>query len=647
MPKQAGPAVELELGNPLQLSKTMRARLLAAVRMLVSDPALEGAGDPARLASVVLMAKARVAADYSTEIRAGELGRWLGLKVSRVAHTVLPRLRECGVLGSLATTNAAGWTTGLECWVVPMYRAQHAGDRRHVLALSRVELAVLLKLIEVLFGPGWTHKEKEPTPPGLLADRTGRGAATDRLGLLLMVLSSNSRGWLQLCPGSVDTSRGRPAATAGRLLGCSPAAGAKVLARLQERGVLAVERRETASGLNARSRVRLLPVAQAHGLRIGEASKAVTSVFSDLACAASGDHEASGSPVVPAITGAEGSGQRQEGGVAALAGAAHLHASHAPVVTPVSPVELSGGCSGEGRGGEGRRPERAGAREGELPRPGDGLLRDGGGQSALRAEQPNRPLLSSFTSLGALSGQVPQVAGILSAVIPSPSGFQREALTRLVRGLLADGETDAIIATRLEQRLRPLATGDPNRPYAFRRDALSWALSVGLPYTPGGMTLVPCAHRGCANLTRGRATDRVRCDACELDAMQTEQARRALEAVLAAPLPQPADPPPNAPAPDGDAPAAGRPTHADDLSAGEDPELPGPVREQLLALAAIAPQDLPAARAAAHAAYRPAQEAESAQQHARRVSAATATWCAITTRYADRLASAHDAGSAA
>ncbi|WP_346161698.1 hypothetical protein [Streptomyces mordarskii] len=75
--------------------------------------------------------------------------------------------------------------------------------------------------------------------------------------------------------------------------------------------------------------------------------------------------------------------------------------------------------------------------------------------------------------------------------------------------------------------------------------------------------------------------------------------------------------------------------------------LPGPVREQLLALAAIAPHDLPAARAAAHAAYQPAREAESAQQHARRVSAATATWCAITTRYADQLASAHDAGSAA
>nr|CAA51961.1 TRA1 [Streptomyces prasinus] len=274
VPAQAGPVVPLELGNPLQLTETMRTRLLAAVRALVSDPALDGAGDPARLAAVVLMAKAKVATNYRTTITAKELGRWVGLKPSRIAHQVLPELREREVLGSNETTSAAGRVTGLECWVIPMYRAQHGGDRRHVLALSRVELIVLLKLIETLFAPGWVHKDGSVTPAGMLADRTGRGAATDRLGLLLMVLSSNSKGWLQLCSGSVDTSRGRPAATAGRLLGCSPAAGAKVLARLQERGLLTVDRRETASGLNARSRVRLLPVAQAHGVPVREAREA-------------------------------------------------------------------------------------------------------------------------------------------------------------------------------------------------------------------------------------------------------------------------------------------------------------------------------------------------------------------------------------
>jgi hypothetical protein len=200
-----------------------------------------------------------------TSIWAAELGRWLGVSQSTVAHTVLPELRRAEVLGSKVATNSLGHATGLECWVVPMYRAQKAGDRRHPLALSRSELAVLLRLLEVLFGPGWAPKDRAPVPAGLLAGRAGRSAATDRLGLLLMALSTNSRGWLQLCAGSVDTSRWRQAATVARLLGCSPTGAAKVLKRLEGLGVVDVVRQETGSGLNGKSRVRLVAVVEAHG----------------------------------------------------------------------------------------------------------------------------------------------------------------------------------------------------------------------------------------------------------------------------------------------------------------------------------------------------------------------------------------------
>lgn len=400
VPAQAGPVVQLELGNPLQLTKAMRARLLEAVRALVSDPALKGAGDPARLAAVVLMAKAKVADDYSTRITAKELGRWVGLKTSRIAHKVLPELRERGVLGSNETTNATGRMTGLECWVIPMYRAQHGGDRRHVLALSRVELVVLLKLIEALFAPGWADKDGRVARAGMLADRTGRGAATDRLGLLLMVLSSNSKGWLQLCSGSVDTERGRPAATAARLLSCSPAAGAKVLSRLQEQDVLRVDRRETASGLNARSRVRLLPVARAHGVLVREAREAASSVFSDLAGSASGDHETAGDLVFPVATCVKGTGQGEGAGSADLAGAAHLHASHAPVVTPGGSLSLPGGFSGEGRGGSGDLPERACEREDQAVNAGavDRLRLIDGEDGPLRGEKPKMSLIDEVGS---------------------------------------------------------------------------------------------------------------------------------------------------------------------------------------------------------------------------------------------------------
>lgn len=121
---------------------------------------------------------------------------------------------------------------------------------------------MLLSLIEELFGLGWASRAQAPVPTGLLAGRTGRGAATDLLGLLLMVLTAGSAGWMQLRPGAVDTGRGLPAAAAARLLGCTAAAGAKVLKRLQEHGVADVVRQETGSGLHARLRVRPVPVAE-------------------------------------------------------------------------------------------------------------------------------------------------------------------------------------------------------------------------------------------------------------------------------------------------------------------------------------------------------------------------------------------------
>ncbi|MFJ3728551.1 hypothetical protein ACIPYQ_39115 [Streptomyces sp. NPDC090045] len=494
VPAQAGPVGQLELGNPLQLTETMRARLLGAVRALVSAPALDGVGDPARLAAVVLMAKAKVATNYRTTITAKELGRWVGLKPSRIAHQVLPELRERGVLGSNETTSAAGRVTGLECWVIPMYRAQHGGDRRHVLALSRVELIVLLKLIEVLFAPGWSTKDGA-TPAGMLADRTGRGAATDRLGLLLMVLSSNSRGWLQLCSGSVDTERGRPAATAGRLLGCSPAAGAKVLSRLQERGVLTVDRRETASGLNARSRVRLLPVAQAHGILVPEAREAADSVFSDLADSASGDHEAAGEAVTPVVAGMEGAGQGEEAGSADLAVAAHLHASHASVVTPVSPLSLSGGFSGEGRGGTGGLPDRACVREDGGPLRGEQQQKS----PSMSSKKPGRgPVAGSPVRVVEGSGQGRQQRGrvplppedlraVLAPVDLVWARLDRPAARRLVEaaarselarlaGFAGRADAPQVLADRIARRLEDqMRLGGPIA------DPVGWLIGRALP----------------------------------------------------------------------------------------------------------------------------------------------------------------------
>ncbi|MFB6807636.1 hypothetical protein [Streptomyces sp. NPDC056387] len=514
--------MQLELGNPLQLTETMRLRLLAAVRALVSDPALQGAGDPARLAAVVLMAKAKVAHGFSTRITARELGRWVGLKPSRIAHHVLPQMRDRGVLGSKEKVSEAGRMTGLECWVIPMYRAQHGGDRRHVLALSRVELAVLLALIEALFAPGWTHKDGRTTPAGMLAERTGRGAATDRLGLLLMVLSSNANGWLQLCSGSVDTERGRPAATVARLLGCSPAAGAKVLSRLQQQDVLSVDRRETASGLNARSRVRLLPVALAHGIAVREAREAADAVFSDLSVTASGDHEPTVGAVTLVVAGVQGSGEVLEDRSADRADAAHLHASHASVVTPGGSLALSGGFSGEGRGAKGRRPERACAGENQAAEGDD----DAAGSTSpvveggpLRGEQPKESPVDERggqRAAGAVAGGRPRAVGggkaqqqrrvglpadlrLRVALGPASwlwerlSGWQQDQVEAAAKAELAQLEglgvapegAPRLLADRLTGRLAE--TGGE----AMVDKPFPWLIRRGLPQRPA------CSHRKC------------------------------------------------------------------------------------------------------------------------------------------------------
>ncbi|MFD3821921.1 hypothetical protein [Streptomyces sp. NPDC058625] len=492
---QAGPVVPLELGNPLQLSKTMRARLLAAVRALVSSPALAGASDGARLASVVLTAKANVRDNYQASIWAAELGRWLGVSQSTVAHTVLPELRAAGFLGSNVATNAFGHATGLECWVIPMYRAQKAGDRRHALALSRSELAVLLSLIEVLFGPGWAPKDKPVVPAGLLAGRTGRGAATDRLGLLLMVLTTGSAGWLQLCPGSVDTSRGRPAATVARLLGCTAAAGAKVLKRLQEQGVAEVVRKETGSGLNGQSRVRLVPVAKAHGVAVREARRVADAVFSDLAGTASGDLESGETGESLVATGIEGPEQGEMAGSADLAATAQHHALHASGVTAGGSLALSRGFSGEGRDGNRGLPDRACVREDGGPLRGEQQKKS----PSINSEKPSRgPVADGPVRIVDGEGQgrqqrgrvplpPPELRAVFGPVDLIWARLERRAARKLVEaaarselqrvtGLRHQVDAGQVLADRLARRL-----SEQLRMRGSIKDPVGWLLAVGLP----------------------------------------------------------------------------------------------------------------------------------------------------------------------
>ncbi|UNT00796.1 hypothetical protein MMF93_33150 [Streptomyces tubbatahanensis] len=124
--------------------------------------------------------------------------------------------------------------------------------------------AVLHRLVEAVMAPGWVHRDGTVTPAGLLGCRTGRGAATDRLALWLLVLEADRAGQVRLCGGRVDTHRGRAAATLARLLGCRPGGAEAVVGRLEVAGLVERPRRRTASGMHHRARLLVSAVAAAH-----------------------------------------------------------------------------------------------------------------------------------------------------------------------------------------------------------------------------------------------------------------------------------------------------------------------------------------------------------------------------------------------
>ncbi|MFF9785668.1 hypothetical protein [Streptomyces nigrescens] len=387
----------------------MRTRLFAAVRCLLADESLRGAPDRVRLAAVVLLAKAP-ARSTRMRLRAREMGRWLGFSESYVDHTVLPAMREAGVATAEPVTDEAGRVTGLEWQLLPLNVARESGDPMHPLALLRKDLATLLRLCEALFGPGWAPTNGPVTPPGLLGGRRGRGAATDRLALLLLVLQTRSDGRVRLVGGSVKEGRGRADATVARALGCSVSGGGKVIDRLARQHLVEVVRGTTATGQFAKSRLMVPAVAAAHGRGGAQASSVVVADIPaerrEASCPSCAGHDAGDDASADGGLVLSGEGWLQEsfddveppdhqrpaaapgnlaadqqaaqpgsGGGVAPEGAtgtgvlgrpagAPLHADHAPVVKVSGSLSLSWGFSGEADLGSCGLPERGCAREG-------------------------------------------------------------------------------------------------------------------------------------------------------------------------------------------------------------------------------------------------------------------------------------------
>ncbi|WBP91972.1 hypothetical protein [Kitasatospora cathayae] len=542
---------------PLTLTEVMRSRLRSAVRALLAEPGLAGAPDPVRLAAVVLMSRTPKETG-SVVIRKAELGRWLGLSAGRM-KAVVRQLRASGAVSVETFKGDGDDDQALECRVSALLAAQ--GVAGHSLNLTKKEFAVLHGLVEALFAPGWAHRDGRVTEGGPLAGRTGRGAATDRLGALLLVLDANEHGRVRLCGGKVDTEIGRPAVTLARMLGCAPAGAVPVLARLAEAGL--VERpRRGASGLLSRSRLMLPAVAAAHRAVPAEQAASVHREAARKTAPGS----VSGLDVTTPPVGAPVTEQKPqvsdtkeavEAEVSDLDDTTPIHTSHSPVADVVGEVAVDGGFSGEAAVGvTHRRPERAGARE-EHARPasaapaGAPLTVSGGAGGPLRGDKPNPHVIThhdhdqEHDQEQAVSARqsrrraaVPQPPQDLVQVLAPVEclwarldrAWLRRRIVAAVRAELdrigawtGSGNAHAALADRLTFRLRDQDGS------ALITDPLGWLLAKGLPQRR------ECAHLACDDgirLDTGTA-----CTICEQRITDRRSTRQALVREAVAQLP--------------------------------------------------------------------------------------------------------------
>ncbi|MFZ3573817.1 hypothetical protein ACOKM5_43535 [Streptomyces sp. BH097] len=404
--------------HPLSLGRDVRARLRGAVHALLEAPGLEGVSDSVRLAVLVLASRKPAEAD-EVLIRRKELGRWIGL-AERTVSSVTSGLRGSSVATVETEEGEFCQADGLRCEVLPMSGAR--GVIGHPLALSKKELALFQQLMEAVMGPGWTHRDGRVSPAGLIGARSGHGAATDRLALLLLVLEARENGHVRLCGGTVDTHTGRAAATLARLMGCTPAGAAGILKRLENQELVFRPRAGTGSNLKQRTHLVVPAVAAAHGhtraalVREGRV-QAPKPVFSDPAVTA----RPSEPPAPDAQPQVNGVPKPRKADFADPAATAPLHTDHSHLETWAVPPTVRTGFSGEADQWSGDLPGRACGREdgplrGEQPEEFPAYGDERASQAA--ASVSGRPQAVRLVKAHQQRGSLPDDLGVRVALEP-------------------------------------------------------------------------------------------------------------------------------------------------------------------------------------------------------------------------------------
>ncbi|MFB6518735.1 hypothetical protein [Streptomyces sp. NPDC056401] len=246
IPQQRRARLELIAGDlpesPLRLLPGMRKRFRRAVTALLDSGAQ--LSDPAALVLLVVVAKLNFTLGR-LETSVPELSDWTGTS-TRTVDSALAELRADARIES-APIRKDERVVGLRVRVPAVDNAHRSPGS--ALALTRVELSVLLRFLEAVIGPGW---ETQGIDPGLMAKRTGKGSCTDRLAAVRIILTARSNGRLRMAGGRLtDTRRSRAAHAVARLMGCTPLAGDHILTRLEALGLVVARRTATAAGMVA------------------------------------------------------------------------------------------------------------------------------------------------------------------------------------------------------------------------------------------------------------------------------------------------------------------------------------------------------------------------------------------------------------
>lgn len=470
----AAAAEQPEPGRLPVLGRYMRRVLRAAVGWATEQGPARGCSHGALVVLLVLLAKTN-RQQRVTRTSVPELGDWLGVSTS-VVNKKLAELRQAGAVETRERRNEEGEVIGLEARVlVPDPSAAHP-----LAVLGKPELATLLRACEALFGPGWTPADGPETPPGLLADWTGRGAPTLRLALLRIFLDTRADGSLRLAGGRAPADRGRAAVTVGRLIGRDPSTGARVVDKLLAHGVLTKTQTTATTGMGGHTVVRFPAAAAAP---VSTARLAPVEDENPEIPGRAGTTVRGSAPGGDAAAQVNGVPDAEKPEIPGRARTTDLHAVHASGVSAGGSAEVecgsssaSGGHSAEGVG-EPTREGCAQTREGETPLADAGRPTPGGASGdALRAEE-NTPPISPVTRWPFPKAVTKALAPVWQVVEAIDTPGRRWEAGRAARTVLRTRLAPEALADHLAARYAGMTLTDREAGRGYIRDPFRWLVS--------------------------------------------------------------------------------------------------------------------------------------------------------------------------